>query len=190
MSSVCCHNHDNKHEHAHSHTHDVRGANKRRLTFVLMLAAGYMVVEAAAGLLTGSLALLADAGHMLSDVAALGLSLFAAAWAERPPTAKKTYGFYRTEVLAALANGATLIAISIFIFYEAYQRLMAPPPVMGAAVMAVAAGGLIVNIMGLFLLHGGREENLNVRGAWLHVLNDALGSVGAIVAGALVWAFG
>lgn len=174
------------------HDHDThhRSANKRRLLLTLLLAGGYMVAEIVGGLLTNSLALLADAGHMLSDVAALGLSLFAVAIAERPPTAQRTYGYYRTEILAALANGSALIAVSIFIFIEAYRRLFAPPAVLGAAMMAIAAGGLLVNLLGLWILHAGRRQNLNVRGAWLHVLTDALGSVGAIVAGILIWAFG
>lgn len=176
------------HDHDHRHTH--RAGSRRRLALTLLLAAGYMVAEVVGGQLTNSLALLADAGHMLSDVAALGLSLFAVWIAERPPTPKRTYGYYRAEILAALANGATLIAISVFIFVEAYHRIWQPPEVQGPAMLAVAVGGLAVNLVGLWLLHGGREESLNVHGAWLHVLTDALGSVGAIAAAALIWAFG
>ena len=127
---------------------------------------------------------------MFSDVAALGLSLFAIWIAERPPTPQRTYGYYRTEILAALVNGAALIAVSIYIFIEAYRRLLQPPEVMGAVMMWIAVGGLVVNLLGLWVLRAGRDENLNVRGAWLHVLTDALGSVGAIIAGALIWAFG
>lgn len=178
------------HHHDHGH-HAQRGAaNRRRLTWTLLLAAGYMVAEFIGGLLTNSLALLADAGHMLSDVAALGLSLFALKIAERPPTRKRTYGYYRAEILAALLNGATLIAISIFIFVEAFRRLAEPLEVHGPGMLAIAVGGLVINLAGLYLLHGGRHESLNVRGAWLHVLTDALGSVGAIIAGVLIWAFG
>jgi cobalt-zinc-cadmium efflux system protein len=175
--------------HDHDHRHG-RSGNRRRLALALALAAGYMVAEVVGGLLTNSLALLADAGHMLSDVAALALSLFAVWIAERPPTARRTYGYYRAEILAALANGATLTAVSLFIFVEAYHRLRQPPEVMGPGMLAVAVGGLAVNLIGLWLLHGGRGESLNVHGAWLHVLTDALGSVGAIVAAALIWAFG
>jgi len=149
-----------------------------------------MIAEFAGGLLTNSLALLADAGHMLSDVAALSLSLFAIWIAERPPTPRQTYGYLRAEILAALANGATLIVISILIFVEAYHRLWQPPDVLGAGMFVIAVGGLVVNLIGLWLLHGGRGESLNVHGAWLHVLTDALGSVGAIVAGGLILAFG
>lgn len=176
--------------HQHEHVHGTRGQNKRRLAIALVLAAGYMVAEVMGGLLTNSLALLADAGHMLSDVAALGLSLFAVWIAERPPTPRRTYGYHRAEILAALANGVTLVAISLYIFVEAYHRLWQPPVVQGAAMLAVAIGGLAVNVIGLWLLKGGREGNLNVRGAWLHAMTDALGSVGAIAAGGLIWAFG
>jgi cobalt-zinc-cadmium efflux system protein len=156
----------------------------------LALAVGYMIAEVVGGLMTNSLALLADAGHMLSDAAALGLSLFALSIAERPPKAHRTFGYYRAEILAALVNGGMLVAISIMIFVEAFQRLRHPPPIQGMVMMAIALGGLAVNIVGLAILGHGREESLNVRGAWLHVLTDALGSVGAVVAGVLIWAFG
>jgi cobalt-zinc-cadmium efflux system protein len=164
--------------------------SKRRLGIALALAAGYMLAEIIGGLLTNSLALLADAGHMLSDVAALGLSLFALWMAERPPTARRTYGYYRMEILAALVNGAALVAVAIFVFLEACQRLVHPPEVKGAAMTAIAAGGLGVNLLSLLALSGVRDASLNLRGAWLHVLGDSLGSVGAIVAGALIWGFG
>jgi cobalt-zinc-cadmium efflux system protein len=120
-------------------------------------------------------------------VAGLGLSLFAVRIADRPPPAHRTYGYYRAEILAALANGAALIAVSVFIFIEAYRRFVEPPEVMGGPMVGIAVGGLVVNLAGLWILHGGREESLNIQGAWLHVLSDALGSVGAIVAGALIW---
>ena len=175
----------------HSHHHDhAAGRNRARLAWVLGLAAVYMLAEAVGGWLTGSLALLADAGHMLSDVGALGLSLFCMVVARRPPTAKRTYGYHRMEILAALANGATLVAISLFVLAEALQRLRRPPAVDAPVMMGIAVGGLLVNLAGLWILRHGRDESLNVRGAWLHVLTDALGSVQAIVAGALIWAFG
>ncbi len=177
------------HHHGHGHSHGGH-ANRRRLSVVLVLAAVYMVAEAVGGYMAGSLALLADAGHMLSDVGALALSLFAVWIAHRPATPQRTYGYHRTEILAALANGATLIAISLFIFVEAFHRLRQPQPVQGALVMWIAVGGLAVNLVGMWVLHGGRGDNLNIRGAWLHMLTDALGSVGAIAGGALVWAFG
>jgi cobalt-zinc-cadmium efflux system protein len=186
--------HHHGHAHGHGHHHHGHGSagarNRRRLAITLVLAAGYMVAEAVGGWWANSLALLADAGHMLSDVGALALSLFAIWIAQRPATPQRTYGYYRTEILAALANGATLIAISLFIFVEAWERIRDPQPVAGGLVMAIAVGGLLVNVAGLWMLHGGKDESLNVRGAWLHLLTDALGSVGAITGGLLVWAFG
>jgi cobalt-zinc-cadmium efflux system protein len=183
------------HAHHHHHHHDGSGAagasgNARRLSLTLGLAAAYTVAELAGGLVTGSLALLADAGHMLSDVGALALSLFALWIARRPATSRRTWGYYRTEILAALANGATLIAISVYVFIEAWERFSHPPEVDAPVMMAIAVGGLLVNLTGLWILSGGRNESLNVRGAWLHVLTDALGSVQAIAAGALIWAYG
>ena len=124
----------------------------------LSLAAGYCVAEVVGGWLTNSLALLADAGHMLSDVGALGLSLFAAWIAHRPPSARRTFGYYRAEILAALANGATLVAITLLIFVEAYRRLRQPPEVEGGAMMAIAVGGLVVNILGMAILSGGNVK--------------------------------
>ncbi|HKI04385.1 MAG TPA: cation diffusion facilitator family transporter [Thermoanaerobaculia bacterium] len=177
--------------HSHHHAHAATsGRNRTRLALTLGLAAVYMLAEVAGGWFTGSLALLADAGHMLSDVAALGLSLFAMSMSRRPPTSKRTFGYHRMEILAALANGAALVAISIFVLVEAVQRFRQPPEVDAPVMMAVATGGLLVNLAGLWILHEGRSESLNVRGAWLHVLTDALGSVQAIAAGALIWAFG
>ncbi|MEJ2539189.1 MAG: cation diffusion facilitator family transporter [Gemmatimonadota bacterium] len=167
-----------------------RGRDLNRLAWTLGLVLAYMAAEVVGGLVSGSLALLADAGHMLSDAASLALALFAIRAARRPPTSDRTWGFYRTEILAALANGVTLVVISLFIFWEAWQRFQDPPDVMGPLMMGVALGGLLVNGAGLMFLHGGRTESLNVRGAWLHVLSDAAGSVGAIVAGLLVWWLG
>lgn len=150
-----------------------------------------MVAEAVGGLVTNSLALLADAGHMLSDAAALALSLFALWIADRrPPGPLRTYGYYRAEILAALVNGAALVAIAILVAVEAVGRLREPPEVRAAGVVAIAAGGLLVNLVALGVLRGSRGESLNLRGAWLHVASDALGSVQAIVAGALVWWLG
>jgi cobalt-zinc-cadmium efflux system protein len=165
-------------------------ASRRRLAVTLILAGAYMVAEIVGGLLSNSLALLADAGHMFSDAAALGLSLFAVWIADRPATPQRTYGYYRMEILAALANGATLVAVAVLIFVEAWQRLREPPPVQGGLMMTIAAGGLIVNLLSLWLLREGREGSLNLRGAWLHVLSDALGSIGAIVAGVLILSLG
>jgi cobalt-zinc-cadmium efflux system protein len=176
--------------HHDHHHHRPRSRNKRRLVITLGLAAAYMLAEVVGGLITNSLALLADAGHMLADVAALALSLMALWIAERPPSPRRTYGYYRAEILAALANGATLIAIALFIFVEALKRFREPPPVLAGPMLAIAAGGLAVNLVGLAVLSGGKQNSLNIRGAWLHVLTDALGSVGAIAAAATIWTFG
>src|SRR5690606_26769502 len=132
-----------------------RTANSRRLAITLGLVTLYMVAEVVGGLLTNSLALLADAGHMLSDAGALALSLFAIWLAARPARSSYTYGYYRTEILAALVNGATLVAISIFIFLEAFKRIGEPPEVQGALMMGIATGGLVVNLVGLWILNAG-----------------------------------
>ena len=189
------HDHGAGHGHAghdHSHHHSVKGSSashKRRLAITLVLAALYMVAEIVGGLITNSLALLADAGHMFSDVASLALSFFAVWLAGQPAPPHRTYGYHRAEILAALANGVTLAVVSEFIWYEAYERMWGPPEVQGALMMGIATGGLVVNLIGLWILNAGRSENLNIRGAWLHVMTDALGSIGAIVAGVLIWAF-
>jgi cobalt-zinc-cadmium efflux system protein len=158
----------------------------RALWFALALTCVFTLVEFAGGWLTNSLALMADAGHMLTDAAALGLSLFALRFAARPATARKTYGFQRVEILAALVNGVTLVLISLVIFYEAYERLFSPPPVESGPMLAVACAGLVINLLCASVLHKSHSTNLNVRGALLHVIGDALGSVGAIVAGVLM----
>jgi cobalt-zinc-cadmium efflux system protein len=181
------------HSHAHGHSHHHHGgatSNRRRLALTCGLSVIYMLAELFGGIFTGSLALLADAGHMLSDAAALLLSLFALWISQRPPTARRTWGYHRTEILAALANGATLVAISVFVLIEAVSRFRHPQAVAAPLMMGIAVGGLAVNLIGLRILAGGKDDNLNVRGAWLHVLTDALGSVQAIAAGAVIWAFG
>jgi cobalt-zinc-cadmium efflux system protein len=177
------------HDH-HHHGADAGAVNRRRLALTLVLAAGYMGVEVVGGLWTGSLALLADAGHMLADVAALALALFASWIASRPSGARWTYGLTRVEILAALAQGAALLAVATLVAMEAVERLSTPRPILGPGMLVIASGGLIVNALGLWILNPGRADNLNVRGAWLHVLSDALGSVGAMLAGLLVWRLG
>jgi cobalt-zinc-cadmium efflux system protein len=157
---------------------------------VLALTAVYMLAEALGGWWTGSLALLADAGHMLTDVAALALALFAIWFSARPATSSKTFGYYRLEILAALINGVALVLISILIFFEAYQRWNSPPAVKSTPMMLVATGGLFINIICAWLIHGDHHQDLNVRGVWLHLMGDALGSVGAIAAGALMSLYG
>ncbi len=145
-----------------------------------------MIAEAAGGLWTNSLALLADSGHMLTDVAALSLTLFAIWFAARPATPKKTYGYYRLEILAAFVNGIALVLLSLWIIYEAVQRWQSPPEIKGVQMTMIAAGGLVVNIAAAFLLHGDHKHDLNIRGAWLHVIGDMLGSAAAIIAGILI----
>ncbi len=164
--------------------------HRRPLTFAFALTAAYCAAEVVGGWLTNSLALLSDAGHMLADVGALGLSLFAMRLAERPPTAEKTFGYHRVEILAAFVNGLLLWLVVGLLFREAYGRLLDPPAVHGRGMIAVAVVGLGVNLVSLYLLHGPHAESLNVRGAFAHVAGDALGSVGAIVAGVLVLVFG
>jgi cobalt-zinc-cadmium efflux system protein len=149
-----------------------------------------MIAEVIGGIMTNSLALLSDAGHMLSDVAALVLALAALWFAARPITTKKTYGYYRMEILAALANGVALVVISLMIFYEAVQRIQSPEEVDFRGLMLIASGGLAVNIISAWILHSAAEDNLNMRGAFLHVIGDALGSVGAIIAGVVIWQWG
>ena len=178
------------HHEGHTHAHGRASRSRNRLRLVLVLTAVYMLAEALGGWWTGSLALLADAGHMLTDVAALALALVAMWFSARPATPSKTFGYYRLEILAALTNGVALVLISLLIFYEAYQRLGTPPSVKSGTMTLVAAGGLAVNVVCAWLLHGDHETDLNVRGAWLHIIGDALGSVGAIAAGVLMSVYG
>jgi cobalt-zinc-cadmium efflux system protein len=176
--------------HSHHHHGDVRSMNRRRLFLVLLLALSYAMIELVGGLLTGSLALLADSLHMVSDVAALALSLLAVWMAARPASKRRTFGNSRAEILAALANGLGLAVVAVFISVHAIERFMAPRDVAGGGVMIVATGGLIINLASLWILEAGRGESLNVRGAWLHIVSDTLASVGVILAGLGIWAFG
>ena len=175
------------HDHSHAgHSHDRGNADRRALAIVFALTAGFMVVEVIGGLLTGSLALLADAGHMLSDAVSLGVALFAVWLAARPATPQRSFGYKRAEILAALFNGVTLVAISVWIFYEAYRRLSEPPEILGAPMLAVAVVGLLVNVAGAAILARSGGESLNVQGALRHVLADLAGSVGAIAASVVI----
>jgi cobalt-zinc-cadmium efflux system protein len=170
-----------------AHEHASAGQRHRgRLLLVLAITASFMVVEATAGFLTGSLVLVADAGHMLADVAGLSLALGAIWLAQRPANRRKTYGYYRIEILAALVNAALLFAVSGYILFEAFRRLQEPLDVPGGPLLVVASIGLAVNLAGAWLLMGGARESMNVRGAFLEVLSDTLGSVGAIAAGVIV----
>lgn len=159
---------------------------RRRLTLAFAITLLVMAVELVGGWLSGSLALLADAGHMLADGAALAIALFAAWIAQRPATAQRSFGFMRLEILAALVNGAVLILIAIGIGIEAWHRLRAPPAVNGQLLAAVALVGLLANLAAVAILHRGHEHSLNQRGAYLHVVGDLLGSIGALLAGAIV----
>lgn len=184
------HDHEHEHDHGHAHVHADDPRAERRLWATLVVSGLYMLVEAIGGWWTGSLALLADAGHMLSDAGALLLVLFALRIAQRPADARRTYGYHRAEVLAAVANGATLIAIGVGVCWEAIERWQEPAAVNGVGMLGIASGGLVVNLVAMLILAGGRNAGMNLRGAWLHVLSDALGSVGAMVAGVLVWKLG
>ncbi|HEX3184383.1 MAG TPA: cation diffusion facilitator family transporter [Pyrinomonadaceae bacterium] len=174
----------------HNHRHQSATNSWRRLSLVLFLTALYMVAEVIGALWTGSLALLADAGHMFTDVAALILALTAVWFGSRPATSRKTFGYYRLEIIAALVNGVALVVISLMIFYGAYERWIEPPVVKSGPMMVVAAGGLAVNLICAWILHGRHEIDLNLRGAWMHVMGDALGSVAAILAGVCMALFG
>src|SRR5699024_748260 len=173
------------HHHDHHHTN-----NKRGLFWCFIAIFSFMIVEVIGGFLTNSLALLSDAGHMLSDAFALALSLFAFKIGEKQATEDKTFGFKRFEIIAAFINGLTLIIISLYIFYEAYNRFLTPPNVSGQ-MMFIAILGLIVNIIVFWMLmRGGSQDNLNIKSALLHVRADFLGSVGAMVAGISIYALG
>ncbi|MDA0988039.1 MAG: cation diffusion facilitator family transporter [Chloroflexi bacterium] len=160
------------------------------LRTALFLISGFMLVEVIGGILANSLALLADAAHMVTDAAALALALLAILVAGRPPSSRRTFGFHRTEVLAALANVLFLWAVSGWIFYEAYQRFQNPPEVQGPIMMSVGIAGLLVNVAAAWVLRRSAGHNLNVRGAYLHVLGDLLGSIGVVVGGILVITLG
>jgi cobalt-zinc-cadmium efflux system protein len=153
----------------------------RQLTGALALTAGFMMIEVIGGLWTGSLALLADAGHMLTDVGGLSMSLLAVWFAQKPPTSMNTYGYLRTEILAALANGITLFLVAGYILYEAFQRVWAPPVILSGPMLIIAVLGFGVNLLGMGLLHHGAGESLTIRGAYMEVLSDALGSIAVIV---------
>jgi cobalt-zinc-cadmium efflux system protein len=172
------------------HTHSAASANKHRLKIVFALTAAYLIAEVIGGIATHSLALLADAGHMLTDVAGLGLALLAIRFAERPATPERTYGYYRVEILAALANAVVLIGISVVILFEAYERLLNPTKIASGTMLAIACIGLVVNLVGIALLRKGSEESLNLKGAYFEVLSDMLTSVGVIVAAGIIWLTG
>ena len=187
------HNHNHNHQAGHAgpdHTH-LQTSNKRLLFAAFLITISFMTAEIIGGIWANSLALISDAGHMFSDAFSLVLSLFAIKLASKPPSAKRTYGFYRFEILAAFINGLTLAVIALYIYYEAYQRLIAPPEVQSGIMLWIAIIGLLANLgSAAILMRGDTKGNLNLRSAFLHVLGDMLGSVGAIIAGALIALFG
>ena len=174
------------HSHGHGMPGGERSADRRALTIALALTATYTVAEIVGGVMTDSLALLADAGHMLSDNVSIALALFAVWIAAKPPTPERTYGFKRVEILAALANGATLVAVSLWIFYEAVLRFQNPPDVLGGWMLVIAIVGLFVNIAAALVLSHSRGESLNLEAAFRHVLADLAGSVGVIAAAIVI----
>jgi len=173
-----------------AHRAPLRSEGARRLAGVLALTVLVMLAEAVGGYLAHSLALLADAGHMVADAGALGLSLLVLYLAQRPATPERSFGLLRLEILAALVNGALLIVVALAIGVEAYRRLVAPPPVNAGLMLGVAGAGLAVNVLGTAILHHGHEHSLNQRGAYLHVWSDALGSLGAVIAAGIIVASG
>jgi cobalt-zinc-cadmium efflux system protein len=180
------HSHDH-HDHDHSHAPTVTGANERKVLLSFVLIFGFMLVEAVGGVLSGSLALLADAGHMLTDAAALALAYAAFRLGRRAADSKRTFGYLRFEVLAGFLNAVTLFGISVWIIYEAWVRLTTPSPILAGPMMFVAVAGLLVNLVVLWIMTRGETDHVNVKGAILHVMGDLLGSVGAIAAGVIVY---
>lgn len=184
------HAHDHDHSHARHHHHGGDEKNASRIGIAALLTGGFMVVELAGGIISGSLALLADAGHMLSDFGALALAWIGFRMARRPATLQRTFGFRRFPVLAAFVNGMALFLVAAWIVYEAIVRLNDPHPVMSGLMLWIAVGGLIVNLISFAVLHGADRDNLNVRGALLHVAGDLLGSLAAIIAAVIIMTTG
>jgi cobalt-zinc-cadmium efflux system protein len=183
------HDHGDEGAHDHGHEHGRRvgtDTGGRDLLIALSITVLMMIVEAVGGILSNSLALLSDAGHMLTDNLALLLSFFAVKFSTMPATERKTFGFYRLEILAALLNGIILVVISIYIMYEAYMRMVHPQPVQGGLMLIVAIIGLIANIIGALFLFKHSHSSLNIRGAYLHILGDALSSVGVVIGGSII----
>ncbi len=181
------HDHHGHDHHGHGHAH---GANKTRMLIAAVLTGGFMVAEAVGGILTGSLALLADAGHMLTDSVSLAFAWYAFHLAERSATSRLTYGYDRLKTLVAYTNGLTIFAIAAWIVWEAWDRFSDPSPVLGGPMLVIALLGLAINIGAFLVLHGGSREDLNMRGALLHVIGDLLGSVAALAAAGVILATG
>ena len=173
-----------------AHIHTAAARHQRELVITLIVTTGFLVAEVTGGILTQSLALLADAGHMFTDVGGLALALFAIRFAARPATPERTYGYYRAEILAALTNAVVLIGISIYILYEAYQRFLNPPEVASGLMLVIALIGLGVNVTGMLILRAGARESLNLQGAYFEVLSDMVSSLGVILAALIIWTTG
>ncbi|MGG7565696.1 cation diffusion facilitator family transporter [Rhodovulum sp. DZ06] len=182
--------HGHSQGHSHGHHHHAEGASSRALGIACLLTGGFMLAEIAGGVISGSLALLADAGHMATDFASLALAWIGMRLARRPADAKRSYGWGRFTVLAAFANGMALFAVALWICVEAVQRLAAPAPVLGGLMLWIAAAGLAVNVLAFLALQSGDRSSLNVRAAALHVMGDLLGSVAAIAAALIIMATG
>ena len=183
------HGHGPGHQHGIGHSHHHAGSGPdagRRLTWALVITLLFLVAEVVGGILSNSLALLADAGHMFTDAGALALSLFVAWYAKQPSNARKTYGYIRLEILAAFVNGATLLAISAFITWEAVLRLRTPEPTEGGLMLAVAVAGLVANLVAAWILRPRDGDSLNMRGAYLHILGDVLGLLGTVLAAVII----
>ena len=184
------HSHPENSSSAHLHNHDhaptVTEDSERRIFWIMCLTGGYMVLQAIGGLLSGSLALIADSGHMLSDTAALGLAWFAFRLAKKPADQKRSYGYHRFQIMAAFTNGVTLFFIAGWIVFEAIQRLISPGEVLAGPMLLIAAGGLVINVAGFLVLHRGDKDNVNMQGALVHIMGDLLGSIAAIVAAIII----
>lgn len=180
--------------HGHNHGAPVAASkssqHKKSLAIVLALTTSYLVAEVVGGILTQSLALLADAGHMLTDAGGLALALLAIRLAERPATPERTFGYHRAEILAALANAVVLIGVSLYILYEAYERFKSPPQVASVPMLFVAVVGMVINVVGLLILRSSSKESLNLKGAYFEVLSDLLTSFGVLIAGVIMWLTG
>ena len=184
------HQHRHRRHEAHGREPNLRKVSRRRLWWTMGIILIFLIVEVVGGLITGSLALLADAGHMLTDLLALAMAIFVGYLAERPATPERTFGFLRAEVIGAFINGGTLILVVGLVFREAISRFMYPQEVVGAGMLAVALVGLLANLASAWVLSGSRKENINIEGAFIHMLADTLGSVGAVGAGIVILATG
>lgn len=180
--------HDGHNESPHEthHNEGVGGGNLTKVQIALVLTGVFMIVELVGGILSGSLALLADAGHMFTDTMALSLAAFAFHVSARPADSRRSFGYHRFQIIAAFVNGLSLLVIVAWILFEAVQRMLDPPDVIGRTMLIIACGGFVINIIAFYVLHSGDQENLNIRGAVLHVLGDLLGSAAAIVAAIVI----